>query len=100
MTITRVASSKKVIVKTKKNRPHQLKYKKISLAERARLVNLVIDEGMSLRDVSKNLEINFQTAKSIIKRYRETGQISIHNRYRNISARLDDAFNPFGVQSQ
>lgn len=60
----------------KKNRPLLSSYNVISEEKRFQLIQFVIIQKMKVKDASQYLKINYQTAKSILRRYHLTGEIS------------------------
>jgi len=63
-------------MRKKKNRPLLSSYQVISDDQRFKLIKLVIFENIRVKDASEALGINYQTAKSILRRYHKTGEIN------------------------
>lgn len=56
--------------------------------KRLRLIKLVEEEGKTIKDASDMLEINYSTAKHIVKNYKESGSVqtlSMKRRYHEYS---------------
>lgn len=64
---------------------------KLIIQMRQRLVNLVLNKGMSIRRAARKTGIKNSTAKRIVKRFREQGTFHIRNS-RNMP-RSSDLFN-------
>lgn len=54
----------------------QTKYGKVTNEKRATLVRLVYETGQSIKDASAILEMNYNTARTIITKYEKTGIIN------------------------
>ena len=50
--------------------------------KREQLVRLVEEQGLSIKEASDRLGINYSTAKYIVKTFRETGSIETHQQVR------------------
>ena len=59
----------------RKGRPHFLAYNSVSSEMRFKLLSLLTIEKISVKEASDKLNINYQTAKSIIRRFKITGRI-------------------------
>jgi transposase len=57
-------------MKRKKTRPRFKAYNCITIERRSRLISMINDDSMRIKDAATELNINYQTAKSIIRRFR------------------------------
>lgn len=65
-------------------RPKLNQYRFVSSEKRTRLINLIEVEHMGIKEASQRLQLNYSTAKSILRKYRHTGKIlSIKNEFFN-----------------
>ncbi len=68
-----------------------LHYGAVTTEKRFELVRLIYEENLGIKEASQSMGVNYQTAKSIIRRFRQTGKIERVNRILTTDSPLPNA---------